>query len=35
MDRKSKDDNRNNTPAIKALNAILEMELEGVARYTH
>ena len=35
MDRKSKDDSRNNTPVVKALSTILEMELEGVPRYTH
>ena len=33
--KKVKHDDGNNTPVIKALNTILEMELAGVVRYTH
>lgn len=32
---KDKKDEGSNTPVIKALNTILEMELAGVVRYTH
>ncbi len=35
MAKKPKEDSHNNTPVIKALNTILEMELAGVVRYTH
>jgi bacterioferritin len=35
MAKDKKSDNGNNAPVIKALNAILEMELAGVVRYTH
>lgn len=33
--KKVKHDDGSNTPVIKALNTILEMELAGVVRYTH
>lgn len=35
MAKKTKSEDGNNTPVIKALNTILEMELAGVVRYTH
>jgi len=35
MAKKTKADDHNDTPVIKALNTILEMELAGVVRYTH
>lgn len=35
MVKKLKTDDDTNTPIIKALNSILEMELAGVVRYTH
>lgn len=35
MVKKLKTEDDTNTPAIKALNSILEMELAGVVRYTH
>ncbi|CAG0949491.1 bacterioferritin [Methylophilaceae bacterium] len=35
MAKGKKTDNGTSTPVIKALNAILEMELAGVVRYTH
>ena len=35
MAKKLKTEDNTNTPVIKALNSILEMELAGVVRYTH
>lgn len=35
MAKDKKADNGSNTPVVKALNKILEMELAGVVRYTH